>query len=314
MDNEQTTVDVATRPAGVLVVANDAQDFTDAQLDAFGISKASRGEQMVFLHTIQRTGLDPAARQIYMIGRWSSRDQRDKYTIQTGIDGYRLIAARTGIHVGTDDSAFAYNDHGQVVKATVTVWKLVHGTRCGFTASAYWAEYVQMDKNGNPNQMWQRMGHTMIAKCAEALALRKAFPQDLAGIYTTEEMGQSDNDHVVVRQVQPKPAATAREDTTDAEIVDVLPAAALASEIAASAAKCGKVEELLGIYAEAKARGLLAVSADAAVTKAQAAVAGVTGAITLGSWITACGKYARNNGGMSIQDAVNADAPIPATA
>jgi hypothetical protein len=58
---------------------------------------------------------------------------------------------------------------------------------------ALYREYVQTDWNGNPTRMWKNMGANQIAKCAEALALRKAFPHDLAGVYTAEEMAQADN-------------------------------------------------------------------------------------------------------------------------
>lgn len=190
---------------GALAIDNAQTAFTDAQLAAFGIAEANLGEQLLFLHTVQRTGLDPAARQIYMIGRWSR--EGTKYTIQTGIDGYRLIAARTGVHMGTDDAVFTYDANGQIVKATVTVWKQVQGARVAFQASAFWSEYVQTTRDGKPTSMWAKMGHTMIAKCAEALALRKAFPQDLSGLYTAEEMSQADPVQVGAEQVYP-PAET----------------------------------------------------------------------------------------------------------
>jgi hypothetical protein len=62
-----------------------------------------------------------------------------------------------------------------------------------YSAVALFSEYAQTTKDGNLTQMWRDKGALMIAKCAEALALRKAFPQDLSGIYTAEEMAQADN-------------------------------------------------------------------------------------------------------------------------
>lgn len=111
---------------------------------------------------------------------------------QTGIDGFRLVAARTGLHAGTDEAVFEERD-GNPVKATVTVWKIVAGTRVPFTATARWIEYVQTKKDGSATHMWNKMKFTMLGKCAEALALRKAFPADLSGIYAHEEMAQADN-------------------------------------------------------------------------------------------------------------------------
>jgi phage recombination protein Bet len=151
-------------------------------------------ELELFFHACQRTGLDPLMKQIYAIKRWSSADRREVMSFQTGIDGYRLIADRTGLYAGSDEPR--YNGDDDSFLATVTVWKLVNGQRCGFTASARWDEYVQMTKDGQPTAMWKKMPYLMLAKCAEALALRKAFPAELSGVYTHEEMMQADVDTV----------------------------------------------------------------------------------------------------------------------
>jgi phage recombination protein Bet len=144
------------------------------------------GEIEYFIGVCQRTGLDPFQRQIYAIRRKDNKVE--KMTIQTGIDGYRLIADRTGRYAGSDDPIHHCDAAGNLTRSTVTVWKLVGGVRCPFTASALFDEYVQQS-----SPMWTKMKFTMLAKCAEALALRKSFPADLSGIYTTEEMMQSEN-------------------------------------------------------------------------------------------------------------------------
>jgi len=188
--------DVAVRPVGALAITAAQAEFTTAQLDAFGIGKATHAEQLVFLHTAQRTGLDPAARQIYMIGRWDPQTGRDRYVIQTGIDGYRLIARR------------AAEAHGETISYGDTLWCGINGTwrdawlaeqppaaakvtvyRSGqaFPTVAGWREYVQTRRDGTPNRMWATMPANQLAKCAEALALRRAFPQELSGIYTDDE-------------------------------------------------------------------------------------------------------------------------------
>lgn len=138
-------------------------------------------EFALFIHACKRTGLDPLMKQIHCVKRGG------KMSIQTGIDGYRLIADRTGQYAGNDDPIF--DDEDNPKKATVTVYKLVNGVRCPFTATARWDQYYPGDALGF---MWKKMKHLMIGKCAEALALRKAFPAELSGVYTNEEMQQAD--------------------------------------------------------------------------------------------------------------------------
>jgi phage recombination protein Bet len=144
-------------------------------------------EFRLFIYTAQRLGLDPLARQIHAVKR------KGRMTIQTGIDGYRAIADRTGKYAGNDDPTYegvVAEDWGQRPGvARVAVYKIVAGERCAFTSSARWEEYSLA---GNEGFMWRKMPFLMLAKCAEALALRKAFPAELSGVYTDEEMHQAD--------------------------------------------------------------------------------------------------------------------------
>lgn len=132
--------------------------------------------------------------------------RKGRGAVQTGIDGYRLIADRTGKYAGSDDPIF---DEGltqyQFLQtgrknpstATVSVYKIVGGVLAKFTATAEWSAYYPGASQG---YMWSKMGLLMIGKVSEALALRKAFPAELSGIYTSEEMmqaGDGDNDKVV---------------------------------------------------------------------------------------------------------------------
>ena len=103
----------------------------------------SDDELALFIHVCQRTGLDPLARQIYAIKRGG------QMTIQTGIDGYRLIAARTGNHAGTDDACFNTEEEDYPRKASTTVYRFVHGQRIPFTASARWEGYRKRVRRGN---------------------------------------------------------------------------------------------------------------------------------------------------------------------
>ena len=159
-------------------------DYSPEQLAILKASMPDLDDQdFLFLVEVSKTsGLSLFQRQLYGIKR------KGRLTIQTGIDGYRLVAARTGQHAGTSDVVFEVEDPRYPQAATVTVSKLLPNGAIGqFTATARWFEYSQQ---GSP--MWGRMPYLMLGKCAEALALRKAFPGELAGIYTSEEMMQAD--------------------------------------------------------------------------------------------------------------------------
>ena len=84
------------------------------------------------------------------------------------------------------------------------------GERIPYTASARYREYVQVKKNGEPNKMWATKSFVMLGKCAEALALRKAFPDELGGMYSDEEMGQADNDSGSLSQSAKQPVQMPR--------------------------------------------------------------------------------------------------------
>lgn len=143
---------------------------------------ATDQELAMFLHHAQRMELDPLARQIHFVKRGG------RSAIQVGIDGYRLVASRTGLYAGNDEAVYTLDKDGNPVAASVTVWKLVGGQRCGFTSTARWAEYAP---EGGTGFMWRKMPFLMLGKVAEALALRKAFPAELSGVYTHEEMDQA---------------------------------------------------------------------------------------------------------------------------
>jgi len=150
---------------------------------------ATDDEFQIFLHHCKKTGLDPLAKQIYFQKRLNKKTNTWTMTIITGIDGYRLIAHRTGVYAGLDPTLFQENERFEIVSATVTVFRLVGGIRCPFSATARWAQYCPQE----PSFIWNKMPHLMLEKCAEALALRKAFPAELSGVYTEEEMQQADD-------------------------------------------------------------------------------------------------------------------------
>lgn len=175
-------------------------------------AKASYGELALFLDVAHKKGLDPLSREIYAVFRFDRQSGREKMSIQVGIDGYRILADATGTYCGNDDPIYDGTDADHPLWARVTIWRMVLDQRVAFTATARWAEYVQTKKGGSPTRMWEKMPYLMLAKCAESLAFRKAFPAALSGLLTNEEMGQADNDVITVQAkvVESRPASNGK--------------------------------------------------------------------------------------------------------
>lgn len=145
-------------------------------------SGATTDELKLYLYDCARQGVHPLDRLLHFTKRGG------RYTPVTSIDLMRTRAADSGEYAGSDDGRFVGDKDG-ALECTVTVWRLVQGQRCQFSATARWSEYYPGDAGGT---MWRKMPHTMLAKCAEALALRKGFPRQLAGLYASEELDQAD--------------------------------------------------------------------------------------------------------------------------
>lgn len=174
--------------------------YTDEQIGLIKrtICKGATDDELaLFLHQCRRTGLDPFSRQIHAVKRWNSDQRRDVLTIQTGIDGYRLVADRTGLYAGNEEPVYgpAFEPEKGVVApewARVTVHKLIGGAPRAFSFRAYWREFAKHREDGAITKFWRTMPYLMLGKCAESGALRKAFPQELSGIWTLEELPEHD--------------------------------------------------------------------------------------------------------------------------
>lgn len=167
--------------AGELVVRGFNKDQIGLVKRTYAVG-ATDDELRLYLYQCKRTGLDPLSGQLYFIKRGG------KMVLQTGIDGLRSIAEQSGDYAGNEDAKFEIEANtGLPISATVTVYKMVGGERVPFTATARWKEYLPAAPN---DFMWKKMPFGQLGKCAEALALRKAFPKKLGKLYAEEEMAQ----------------------------------------------------------------------------------------------------------------------------
>jgi len=227
-------------------------EYQNAALNQLGLKNASNADRAVFLHQCQRTGLDPFARQIMMIERREKQGDNwvSKWTIQTGIEGWRTIRDRAERREGVRGvlSRFTYYDHEGTehkvwvqqrppiaVEVTYTV-RDRNGVETPYTSVLRYDEYVQTKKvtqNGAeiaiPIAQWATKGVHMTEKCTEADVYRKTFPQDYAGIELTDAMPPAEHyDDEPVQQRQRVTAEQARNrapQRATAEVVSVTPLA-----------------------------------------------------------------------------------------
>ena len=151
--------------------------------------------------------LDPFKRPCHIVPMWNSTLRKEVETVWPGISDIRTTAARTTEYAGEDETIFGdeatetfegKTHQGEKLTATVTfptwaritVYRIIKGIRVPFPGPrVIWKEtYSQMKGTPVPNARWQRAPWQMLEKCAEAAALRKAFPEELGSMYAAEEM------------------------------------------------------------------------------------------------------------------------------
>jgi phage recombination protein Bet len=159
------------------------------------------GELELFALVAQQKGLDPFSGQIRAVKRNTNRGA--VVTYQTGIDGYRSIAERTGQYRGSDEPVFGPEcSCGKEPKGHPEWARVIVHRRLGSddyihqAGKAKWHEYIPSE-----DFMWKEKPEVMLGKTAEAKALRIAFPWVLGNIYIPEEMARADDEAAAPKQI-----------------------------------------------------------------------------------------------------------------
>lgn len=184
--------------------------FTERQVELIKqqiMPGANDDDLMLFTQVASHRGLDPFMKHIYAVSRRVKEGNNwvDKWTYQVSIDGLRLIAQRSGRYRGQTEPQWCGPDGKWVdvwladeppAAARIGVW--IEGNPQPLMAVALYKTYVQKTREGVPTKFWADMPELMLSKCAEALALRKAFPEDAGGLYISDEMQQAQSDRPYV--------------------------------------------------------------------------------------------------------------------
>lgn len=181
MENEKA---LQNRPDNQLTTMAISEDMMEV-IKATIFPDASAAELKLYVYYCEIKGVHPMSKLIHPIKR------KDKITFQSSIDYLRSESEDAGDYLGMNPPIFDWNADGTLDSATVVVKREIKGNPVEFSATAYFDEYCP----GPPNDfMWKKMPKHMLAKCAEALARRMAWPKRLGSLYVPEEMMEADTD------------------------------------------------------------------------------------------------------------------------
>jgi phage recombination protein Bet len=173
----------------------------------------------LFVTVARNAGLDPFRKQISALVFNKNKPDKRRMSIVTTIDGLRVIAARSGRYRPDEDEPDYTVDPAEkgptnplgLIKARVRIWIADSKKEGGWkpvTGVAYWDEFAPVSDEWGENPetgrraptgkkvldtggQWGKMPRIMLAKCAEAQALRKAFPEDLSALYEGAEFDRT---------------------------------------------------------------------------------------------------------------------------
>jgi phage recombination protein Bet len=183
---------ITTTATSDITVSTPIANLLNTYLETVKTSKGtppSEADKINFVTFCLSNNLNPIKKQAYLMG-YDTKNGPSFSTI-VSISGYTAIAMQTGLCAGIDQPRFTYN--GNILDScSVTVYRLVKNEKCGFTGTAYFSERVGKKFDGSLTEPWAKQPKTMLEKCAKAAALRNAFPDQLSGVYTEDEMPKAD--------------------------------------------------------------------------------------------------------------------------
>jgi len=213
-------------------------------------------EMGLFLEVSRLKGLDPFSGEIHAVKRWNKKAGKEVMTIQTGINGFRTQAEKSGEYRGqrgpywwdgksykkefravmASDGSIATDKNGEPVVREIDledqplwleVWPhsdppfaskvlvIRHGFDEPMVGTALYSEY-----GPSGGHMWKAIASVMLAKVAESIALRRAFPRQLSGLYSNEEMAQAE-DGTQTPESQVSFIQKEQQEKQNADVVDV---------------------------------------------------------------------------------------------